>query len=449
MTALHLVTGTPWAIMEPALKSITEIADRTEVNLDTLRQWKPEAVEAVDGQASRNGNFTIRDGVAIVDVQGPIFRHANLLTDFSGATSLALLAKDFNAALTDGDVKSILLNIDSPGGQADGIAEFADMVRAAQSFKPVDAFIGGMGASAAYWIASAAGNITISQTGFAGSIGVVATIQDTSERDAAEGVKTLKFISSVSPNKQLDPATDEGGAEIQSIVDGLAAVFVNAVAGFRGVSAETVLSRFGQGGVMMGADAVASGLVDAVGSFEGMLESMVSQNSVTLEGETMAEDTTATVEATAQPVTLESVRAGYPDIAAALTAEGATAERGRILGIEANALPGHDTLIAEMKADGTTTPEQAAVKVLNAERGKGDTAMQAIAAAVADVPVVVADTVVSEDKPKVDANAPIEERAKAEWDSDSDLRAEFSNDFDCYLAGAKAADSGRAHVLQK
>jgi len=448
MTALNLVTGTPWAIMEPALKTITEIADRAEISTDTLREWKVEAVEAADGSRARAGGFTIRDSVGIINIQGPIFRHANMMTNFSGAQSLAMLAKDFNTALADTDVNSILLNIDSPGGQADGIAEFADMVFDARSVKPIEAFIDGSGASAAYWIAAAAEKITISKTGFAGSIGVVASFQDTSTRDAATGVTTLKFISSVSPNKQLDPTTDAGALSVQEMVDSLAAVFVNSVAGFRGVSAETVLSKFGQGGVMMGADAVSAGLVDAVGSFEGALASLASSHSVSLKGNLMTENTTATpVAVVAQVLTLDSVRADYPAIATAFAAEGATAERGRILGIEANALPGHDALITTLKADGTTTPEQAAVQVLNAERGKGPAAMDAIAAAVEDVPAVAADPVVS--KPAADANAPVEERAKVAWDSEADLRAEFANDFECYLAGAKATDDGRAQILTK
>jgi hypothetical protein len=48
--------------------------------------------------------------------------------------------------------------------------------------------------------------------------------------------------------------------------------------------------------------------------------------------------------------------------------QGATAERERILGIETHAGPGHAELITEMKADGKTTPDQAAARILAAER---------------------------------------------------------------------------------
>ena len=81
--------------------------------------------------------------------------------------------------------------------------------------------------------------------------------------------------------------------------------------------------------------------------------------------------------------------------------QGATAERDRILGIEAHAYPGHEAAIKEMKADGKTTPDQAAARILGAER-------EALAKAGKDLradapnPVPAADTPVA---PTDDKNA--------------------------------------------
>lgn len=73
--------------------------------------------------------------------------------------------------------------------------------------------------------------------------------------------------------------------------------------------------------------------------------------------------------APAKSTTTAELRAQYPDLCASLVAEGATAERDRIVGIEnlGAQMKGHETLIAEMKADGKTTPEQAAVRIIGAE----------------------------------------------------------------------------------
>lgn len=47
---------------------------------------------------------------------------------------------------------------------------------------------------------------------------------------------------------------------------------------------------------------------------------------------------------------------------------GAQAEAARIVAVEDQLIPGHETLIAELKADGQTTGPEAAVKILAAEK---------------------------------------------------------------------------------
>ena len=75
-------------------------------------------------------------------------------------------------------------------------------------------------------------------------------------------------------------------------------------------------------------------------------------------------------------ITVEMIRAEHPDVADALRAE----ERDRILGIEQAALPGHEAMVAEMKADGRTTPGEAALRINAAERAARATAVQQIIA---------------------------------------------------------------------
>jgi len=159
------LTSLPWAITEDYLRLMVSIAARQ--NLD---------VEAVERQLGRKLENTQtvqeRAGVAIIPVTGPIFRYANLFAAVSGATSIQTLARDFSVAINNPDVRAILLNIDSPGGEANGVAEFAEMVYQARGQKPIWAYVGGTGASAAYWIAMAADRIVAHETAMLGSIGV-------------------------------------------------------------------------------------------------------------------------------------------------------------------------------------------------------------------------------------------------------------------------------------
>ncbi|HEY6403773.1 MAG TPA: S49 family peptidase, partial [Blastocatellia bacterium] len=177
-----------------------------------------------------------------------------------------------NAALDNPNVKSILLNIDSPGGEITGISEFAQMIYNARSRKPITAYIGGLGASAAYWIASAAGEIVADATAMLGSIGVVAAVPNPDRRSSRD----VEFVSSQSPRKRPNPNTESGKSQIQEMVDDLAAVFIGAVARNRGVSVNTVMEKFGQGDVFVGKKAVAAGLADRLGSFEQIVSELAS-----------------------------------------------------------------------------------------------------------------------------------------------------------------------------
>ncbi len=129
--------------------------------------------------------------------------------------------------------------------------------------------------------------------------------------------------------------------------------------------------------------------------------------------------------------------------------DGATAERERIQGVEAQLIPGHETLIQDMKFDGKTTGEQAAVKILAAEKTLREGVLDKLDK---DAPDPVATVLVPDVEAAIDPtdeNLPIEDKAKAAWDKDPDLRAEFSNKFDAYLAYAKADAKGKAKILGK
>lgn len=283
MRAFDLACEQPWAMTQDALANLLRIAARKDLD--------PAAVAAQLGRPLQNTQVTEeRGGIAIIPVIGPVFRYANLFTEVSGATSLGVLARDFNAALANPAVQSILFNIDSPGGQANGVAEFAAMIYAARGTKPLIAYVGGTAASAAYWIASACDAIVCDTTALLGSIGAVAAVPNPHSGEDAEDIT---FVSSQSPNKRADPTTKDGAAEIQRTIDALAGEFIDAVALYRGVSAKTVIQDFGHGGVSMGRAAVKVGLADRLGSFESVVAELLGQPTATpgkRGGKTMAEE---------------------------------------------------------------------------------------------------------------------------------------------------------------
>lgn len=124
---------------------------------------------------------------------------------------------------------------------------------------------------------------------------------------------------------------------------------------------------------------------------------------------------------------------------------GAEAERKRIEAVEAQCLAGHEALIAQLKADGKTTGEQAAIAVLNAEKEKRKTRMQVLEdSALKPVPPSNSD---AQQFSGIDPNASVEDRAKAEWDKTPALRAEFGS-VQSYTAYLKAMEAGTAKILK-
>lgn len=262
MRAFDVACGTPWAITRESLELILSVASRTH----------RESIEALETRLGRQldntRETTVHGRTAVVPITGPIFRHANMFTQISGATSLGTLSLDLARAVNDPAIDTIVLAIDSPGGEAAGINEFAKYVSNVGASKPVIAYVENVAASAAYWIASAANEIVIDETAKLGSIGVIAVA------DARTDDGTVEIVSSQSPKKHLDPATDAGRAEMQSVVDALADVFIGAVAANRNVSPEDVIQRFGQGGLLVGKYALEAGLADRIGSLDGVLSEL-------------------------------------------------------------------------------------------------------------------------------------------------------------------------------
>lgn len=256
--ALDLVMSRLWAIQPEMLETIVSIAERENQN--------PELIAEKLGRPLMNTrSVSLRESVAIVPLTGPMFRRANLFTEISGATSTEQFLTDLRTAADNPDVKSIVLDIDSPGGEATSIAETAERVREISKTKPVIAYIDGLGASAAYWIAAAATEIVISKTGIAGSIGAVMTVR------RGKDANYVEFVSSQSPYKRPDPDKEDGRDALQKQIDAFAQVFIDSVAQLRGVSVETVLSEFGRGGVKVGAEAVKAKMADRIGSLESVI----------------------------------------------------------------------------------------------------------------------------------------------------------------------------------
>jgi signal peptide peptidase SppA len=210
-------------------------------------------------------------GIAIIPIHGTLVRRALGLEAASGLTSYARIAADLDAALAAPEVTGILLDIDSPGGEAGGVFELAERIRAASAIKPIWAHAGDSAFSAGYAIACAAQRVTLAQTGGVGSIGVIALHIDQSVRNAQNGLSVTALYAGAHKNDATPhaPLTPQATDALQSEIDRLYALFVDHVAQMRGLDVATV--RATEAALFFGEDAVTAGLADGLASFDATL----------------------------------------------------------------------------------------------------------------------------------------------------------------------------------
>ncbi len=391
--------------------------------------------------------MTRQSSVAVIDISGVITPYSNILSMLFGGTSISAIEQQFEHALGDPEINGIVLRIDSPGGIITGVEELASTIFAARGSKPIVAYAYGNAASAAYWIAAAADKIVAGPTTMLGSIGVAMAVPKNRESGWVE------FVSSNAPGKRLDPESNEGRTSIQARLDAMEAEFIGAVARFRDVSTDDVLSKFGAGDVLPAREAVRSGMADFVGGLKDAL-ALISPPQPPTKGVVMTKKTETpenpgnTGDMVAHSaITPDYIAKNLPEIASSMTKDsfnegykaGSETERARILGLEEVAMSGHEALLEQARSDGKSKAADLALKIVAAEKQRGGNVLKTMEAETLAEPVVTPST---GQTPHIDVNAPIEERAESEWQASADIRTEFA-DKDAYIAFRKAEDSGR------
>ncbi len=209
--------------------------------------------------------------VALIHGLGPVVLDAGENDPVFGRLTMGAdtLTGAFRAALDEPEVKAIVFRIDSPGGSyvaSDTI--WHEVMRARQGGVPVIVSMGGVAASGGYFAAAPAHAIVAQPGTVTGSIGVVTgklVLSGLWDRLGVnwDGVKAGARADIWSPNREFTAAE---WTQVQASLDRVYEDFTGKVAEGRGLPLEKVLSVAG-GRVWTGADALAAGLVDALGGY--------------------------------------------------------------------------------------------------------------------------------------------------------------------------------------
>lgn len=219
-------------------------------------------------------DYEVENGIAIIPVVGTLVRRTIGLEAQSGLMSYGLIAERLDAALQDNAVKAILLDIDSPGGEAGGVFDLADKIFAARKVKPIWAVANDEAFSAAYAIAAAADRIYLSRTGGVGSIGVIAVHLDQSVAEADAGLKYTAIYAGEHKNdlSPHEPLSDPARAQLQTEVDRVYALFTETVARMRGLDLAAIKET--EAALYFGEQSVAAGLADRIGTMGDALSDL-------------------------------------------------------------------------------------------------------------------------------------------------------------------------------
>ncbi len=214
--------------------------------------------------------FAASDGleagnVAVISVKGMIVGDRGTDLFATGYTISSEVVEQIEKAEKDTAIQAMIIEINSPGGSAVASAEIAAALRDAK--KPSVAVIREVGASGAYWIASATDHVIAHEVSITGSIGVFASYLQYGNLLTRFNVSYERFVAGehkdmASPYREMTP--EEKGL-YQQTIDAMHAVFIREVAAARNLNYETV-EALATGQIYLGSEALNLGLVDQLGS---------------------------------------------------------------------------------------------------------------------------------------------------------------------------------------
>lgn len=370
--------------MQPALLShanvpqltqaIISVAAHTDEEHAAAQQARGAEVMAAygHGPAAADKPFLFSGGIAIIPITGLLINRCNF--GCSWVTGYNFVRSQVNAAAEDPDVKLIVFDCHSGGGEAAGCFELCNEIRASRDRKPSLAVVDSASYSACYAIASSASRVSVIPSGGVGSIGVVAMHVDFSKVLDNFGIK-VTFIHSGEhkvDGNPYEPLPEPVRKSIQARVDTTRQEFVNLVATNRGLDPKVVFDT--EAACFSAAEAKDLGLVDAIAQPIDAVRAFINELS---RSEPHMETDMSTVKPGAESAA--SVTENTPAPAAAAptaptAADARKAERERISAIKGHANAKDRAALADHLALNTDLSVDAAAAILAASpvESKGD-----------------------------------------------------------------------------
>ncbi|MBI6944211.1 S49 family peptidase [Pseudomonas putida] len=257
-------------IVMGALADRLGIAHLAHLGGEAIKLAKPAMLADDDGydysprERRADKGYDLVGPIAVIPVHGTLVKKLGRLRPYSGMTGYDGIRQAFLTALGDKDVKAIMLDVDSPGGEVAGCFDLVDTIYNARGTKPIWAILNEGAYSAAYAIASAADRIVVPRTGGVGSIGVIVMHVDMSKALGNQGLRVtfITYGDAKADGHAEIPLSAEAAERIQIEVNEMGELFVVTVSRNRALPASKI--RATQAATYMAAAGVKLGLADAV-----------------------------------------------------------------------------------------------------------------------------------------------------------------------------------------
>ncbi|QRC07602.1 S49 family peptidase [Escherichia coli] len=231
--------------------------------------------------------YRVVNGIAVLPVTGTLVHRLGGMRPFSGMTGYDGIVACLQQAMADSQVRGVLLDIDSPGGQAAGAFDCADMIYRLRQQKPVWALCNDTACSAAMLLASACSRRLVTQTSRIGSIGVMMSHVSYAGHLAQAGVDITLIYSGAHKvdGNQFEALPAEVRQDMQQRIDAARRMFAEKVAMYTGLSVDAVTGT--EAAVFEGQSGIEAGLADELINASDAISVMATALNSNVRGGTM------------------------------------------------------------------------------------------------------------------------------------------------------------------
>lgn len=231
-----------FSALSQRLNNVQQLVD-VDGSVLTASDMKKEAA-SFSPRRSTERSYQVVNGIAIVPISGTLVHKYGYIRPISGMTGYDGVDYRIREALSDPEVKAIMLDMDTPGGMVAGCFDLADKIAEWRKVKPIWSLGYDMHCSAGQMIASACSRRLITQTGVAGSVGVIMAHTNIEKMLDQQGVE-ITLITAGSHKADGHPYAalpKEVKEKWQKELESNRQMFANKAATYMGVDVKQILA---------------------------------------------------------------------------------------------------------------------------------------------------------------------------------------------------------------